>query len=90
MSANSQHPDSGGTTTMPRPAHLDAAGGLPTRPERACCCSARPMMIAMIPPGEGRPASVDLWLCGHHYRKSQKALTAAGAEVAAAPGSIAQ
>ncbi len=88
MSADSQHTDSAGTTTLPRPAQLDAAGSQPAQPERACCCSARPMMIAMIPPGEGRPTAVDLWLCGHHYRKSQQALTAAGATVAAALGAI--
>ena len=87
MSANSEHTDSAGTTTLPRPAQLDAAGSQPAQPERACCCSARPMMIAMIPPGEGL-AAVDLWLCGHHYRKSQQALTAAGAAVAAALGAI--
>jgi hypothetical protein len=42
-----------------------------------------PMMIAMMPPGEGRPAPVDLWLCGHHFRESQQALTTAGAVVSA-------
>ena len=29
----------------------------------------------------GRPHSVDLLLCGHHFRASQAALTAAGAAV---------
>jgi hypothetical protein len=42
------------------------------------------MMVVMMPPGGGRQDSVDLWLCGHHYRKSQKALRAAGATVGAA------
>jgi hypothetical protein len=88
MSAKSQRTDSAGTSTLRRPANADAAGQQPPQPERACCCSARPTMIAMIPSGEGRPAPMDLWLCGHHYRKSQKALKAAGAMVAAAAGAI--
>jgi hypothetical protein len=32
-----------------------------------------------MPPAPGRPHSVDLWLCGHHYRTSLAALNAAGA-----------
>lgn len=83
MSANSQHADSAGATTLRRPAHPDTAGSQPARPDRACCCSAMPMMIAMMPAGKGRPAPVDLWLCGHHFRQSQQALTAAGAVVSA-------
>jgi hypothetical protein len=86
MSANSQHADSAGTATMRRSVHPDVAGGQPTAPERACCCSAKPAMIVIMPPGDGRAGSVDLWLCGHHYRKSEKALTAAGATADAAPG----
>jgi hypothetical protein len=32
-----------------------------------------------MPPAHARPNSVDLWLCGHHYRSSLAALNAAGA-----------
>ena len=42
-----------------------------------------PMMVVMMPPRAGRPGPVDLWLCGHHYRQSEKALKVAGATAAA-------
>ncbi len=32
-----------------------------------------------MPPSPTRAHSVDLWLCGHHYRASLAALSAAGA-----------
>jgi hypothetical protein len=47
--------------------------------ERACCCTARPAVVAIIPPGTGRGAPADLLLCGHHYRKSRAALAARSA-----------
>ncbi len=34
-----------------------------------------------MPPTADRPHTVDLWLCGHHYRQSRAALEAAGATV---------
>jgi hypothetical protein len=34
-----------------------------------------------MPPTAGRTHSVDLWLCGHHFRASQVALLKAGARV---------
>ena len=34
-----------------------------------------------MPPAAARPHSVDLLLCGHHYRTSRAALTAAGAVI---------
>ncbi len=34
-----------------------------------------------MPATATRPAPVDLWLCGHHYRVSQAALAEAGAAV---------
>jgi len=49
--------------------------------ERACCCSARPAVVAVIPPGASRTAPTDLLLCGHHYRLSRPALAAKGAIV---------
>jgi len=35
----------------------------------------------LIPPASSRPHSVDLLLCGHHYRMSCAALAAAGAVI---------
>ncbi len=49
---------------------------------RACCCPARPVVVAVLPPAEGRPHPTDLLLCGHHYRACADALQAAGAAVA--------
>jgi hypothetical protein len=49
--------------------------------ERACCCSAKPAVVAVLPPGPGRNHATDLLLCGHHYRAVRHALDAAGATV---------
>lgn len=49
--------------------------------DRACCCGARPAVVAIIPPGPGRSHPTDLLLCGHHYRAGQMALAIAGAAV---------
>ncbi len=54
--------------------------------ERACCCPARPAVVAVLPPGPGRDHATDLLLCGHHYRASRAALGAAGATVMAGDG----
>jgi len=51
------------------------------RAARGCCCPARPVVIAVMPPAPGRPHPTDLLLCGHHYRVSRQALAAAGASV---------
>ena len=45
------------------------------------CCPARPVVRVLIPPASARPHSVDLLLCGHHYRASCAALAAAGAVI---------
>jgi hypothetical protein len=65
-----------------RPAGI-AFGDLPAirRAGRSCCCSARPMVVALIPASSGRRHQTDLLLCGHHYRASRQALAAAGATV---------
>ncbi|MGO8725536.1 MAG: hypothetical protein ACLPN6_20580 [Streptosporangiaceae bacterium] len=57
------------------------------RAQRACCCTARPAVIAVIPPSEDRPHQTDLLLCGHHYRASSRALAAAKATVLNIDGS---
>jgi hypothetical protein len=48
---------------------------------RACCCSSRPAVIVVMPPSPARPHPTELLLCGHHYRRSRRALAAAGAMV---------
>lgn len=53
----------------------------PEVPSRACCCAARPLVKVTMPPTAVRRHSVDLWLCGHHYRESRRALRVAGADV---------
>jgi len=53
----------------------------PSVPSRACCCPARPVVRVIMPPTAARPHPVDLWLCGHHYRASLKALHTARASV---------
>jgi hypothetical protein len=66
-----------------RPGSLMAAGhahALRTA-ERACCCSARPVVVAVIPRTAARDHPTELMLCAHHYRASRKALAASGATV---------
>ena len=51
------------------------------RAGRACCCPAKPAVIAIMRPTRGRKHPTDLLLCGHHYWVSRKGLAAAGATV---------
>jgi hypothetical protein len=46
--------------------------------QRACCCPAPPIVIAMIPAND-RHGPAELLLCGHHYRQSRQALAATSA-----------
>jgi hypothetical protein len=70
--------------TATAPAPEGAAVYRPARrhSERACCCSARPAVVAVIPRGGDRLAPTELLLCGHHYRQSRRALAAKSAIVA--------
>ncbi len=54
---------------------------------RACCCAAKPAVIAVMPPSASRPHPTDLLLCGHHYRAARHALDLAGATVLDLAGS---
>jgi hypothetical protein len=56
------------------------------REDRACCCPAQPVVRVVMPPTAGRRRSVDLLLCGHHYRISRQALAAARARIENLPG----
>jgi hypothetical protein len=53
----------------------------PRYEDRACCCPAQPVVRVIMPPTPQRRHSVDLLLCGHHYRVSRQALTAAEARI---------
>jgi hypothetical protein len=54
--------------------------------DRACCCPAYPVVRVIMPPTPERRHSVDLLLCGHHYRVSRQALAAAEARTEDLPG----
>jgi hypothetical protein len=56
------------------------------REDRACCCPAQPVVRVIMPPTPQRRHSVDLLLCGHHYRVSRQALATAQARVENLPG----
>jgi hypothetical protein len=49
--------------------------------DQACCCVARAVVRVIMPPAPGRPHETELLLCGHHYRVSRDALSAAHAQV---------
>ena len=49
------------------------------RASRACCCPAKPVVVAIMPPAPSRDHPTDLLFCGHHYRASRQSLAAAGA-----------
>lgn len=76
-------PGSGAPPPAPIPADSPAC-----REDRACCCPAHPVVRVIMPPVTGRPHSVDLLLCGHHYRVSREALDAVGAVVRPLPGRV--
>jgi hypothetical protein len=58
----------------------------PSQPEfHACCCPGRPVVRVIMPASVTRPSPVDLLLCGHHYRVSQEAITAAHGTVQVLP-----
>ncbi len=62
--------------------------GPPRLAERSCCCSARPVVMVLIPPASARPHPVDLLLCGHHYLSAKAALALVGAVVMDETGAI--
>ncbi len=80
--ADGSAPESG-STPSPDPFLPDSPA---YREDRACCCPAQPVVRVIMPPAAGRPHSVDLLLCGHHYRVSRKTLAKAGASVIYLPG----
>ena len=57
--------------------------------DQACCCVARAVVRVVMPPTAGRPHETELLLCGHHYRASRAALSAAHATVHELAGNFA-
>jgi hypothetical protein len=100
MTSRSEHPSYFGklgepqhTTTADEPLPsalppLDISALI--RAERSCCCTAKPAVVAMIPPSSGRERATDLLLCMHHYRASSQALATVGAVVADRCGHVLQ
>ena len=72
-----------GSAAPPEPDRLTSPA---CQQDRACCCPAYPVVRVIMPPTPERPHSVDLLLCGHHYRVSRQALAAAGATIFSLPG----
>jgi hypothetical protein len=69
-------------SALPAPAPAEPAGRyFLWTAERACCCLAKPAVVAVLPPAPGRDHATDLLLCGHHYRACRHALGAAGARI---------
>jgi len=54
--------------------------------ERACCCSAKPAVVAIVPPGPDRASPSDLLLCRHHYVASERVLVDGAAAVFGSEG----
>ncbi|MFB4298564.1 hypothetical protein [Actinomadura sp. NTSP31] len=54
---------------------------VPALSRQACCCLAKPVVVAVMPVTDQRPDPVDIHLCAHHYRASRKSLASAGAIV---------
>ena len=57
--------------------------------DQACCCVARAVVRVVMPPTADRPHETELLLCGHHYRASRTALSAAHATVHELAGNFA-
>lgn len=87
MTMSSVYPRPGSSTQFPDsfPARAAARSRIDWRAarqaERACCCAAKPAVIAVMPANDRRPHPTELLLCAHHYRASKVALAAARATV---------
>ena len=56
--------------------------------DRSCCCSAPPAFTVIVPSKQPKAHSVDLLMCGHHYRQSRHVLAELGALVFASDGHL--
>jgi hypothetical protein len=75
----------GGATALFEAAAHDGPVASPL--DQACCCVARAVVRVVMPPAQGRSHETELLLCGHHYRASRRALSAARARVHELDGS---
>jgi len=71
---------------IPRPRPI-SLGALRTA-DRACCCPAKPAVMAFMPAAPHRPHQTELLLCAHHYRAARLGLAAAGATVVDETGHV--
>jgi hypothetical protein len=46
--------------------------------DRACCCPAKPAVMALMTAAPHRPHQIELLFCAHHYRSARIGLAAAG------------
>lgn len=59
---------------------MERADNMVGWPARACCCPAKPVVKVLLPTlRQDSVHIVDLYLCGHHYRKSFNTLVDSGA-----------
>ncbi len=88
MNTSSLHPSAGNddAAVQPSPGHVASMpANMADLADRACCCPAQAMVRVILPPTATRPHETELLLCGHHYRVSRQALTAAHAVVCELP-----
>lgn len=73
----------GKTKSMAQPEErrTPAPPRVPDLADRACCCPAKPAVVAVLPINGHDRQAVDIHLCLHHYRLSSTALTEADAVV---------
>ena len=82
MNARFRHPSAAPGATAP--------AAVPPGPgDQACCCVARAVVRVVMASSPDRPHETELLLCGHHYRVSRRALSAAHAQVYELPGACA-
>ena len=96
MTAESLYSSLAGRTGTPAPPAAESIPGdgivpgrylrVLRRADRACCCTARPTVVAVIPAAASRPEVTELLFCMHHYRASRAALADAGAAIVDATG----
>lgn len=81
MNTRLPHPAARGAIA-PGPLHDDTIdAGVQAVLGPACCCPANPVVRVTMPATATRPHITELLLCGHHYRVSLQALSAANATV---------
>ena len=86
MTPRFPHPSEARTVAPDAATALAAERIPPPSPEfHACCCPGRPVVRAIMPASAARPGPVDLLLCGHHYRESRAAITAAHGTIEVLP-----